>query len=196
MSKHKHSSVRPWTRQTTLRLVLSALFLALGYALPFATGQIPEIGNMLLPMHLPVFLCGFVCGWKYGASVGLILPMTRSLIFGRPLFYPDAMAMSMELMTYGLVVGLVYMLLKKKNLLAVYISLLSAMIAGRLLWGIVRFLMLGLRNTSFSFHAFWVGSFLNAIPGIILQLILIPAIMLTLQKTKLLPFRDSKKEPV
>ena len=192
----KHISVRPWTRQTTLRLVLSALFLALGYILPFATGQIPEIGNMLLPMHLPVFLCGFVCGWKYGAAVGLILPITRCLMFGRPMLYPDAVAMSFELMTYGLAVGLIYMLMKKKNILAIYTSLVSAMIAGRLIWGAVRFIMLGLQNTGFSIKIFWTVALVNAIPGMILQLILIPAVLITLQKTKLLPFREPSKESI
>lgn len=194
MREIKNSVIPRWTKQTTLRLVLSALFLALGYALPFATGQIPEIGNMLLPMHIPVFLCGLVCGWEYGAGIGLVLPVTRSLMFGRPFLFPDAVAMSVELMVYGLVVGLIYQLLKKKNLLSVYISLLSAMITGRLVWGIARFLMLGIRKTDFSANAFLAGAFLNAIPGMLLQLILIPAVMLTLQKTKLLPFKDTKKE--
>ena len=195
MSESKATSIRRWTRYTTLRLVLSAMFLALGYALPFATGQIPEIGNMLLPMHLPVFLCGFICGWKYGAAVGVILPVTRSLMFGRPMLYPDAMAMSVELMTYGLVVGLIYLLLKKKNIFAIYAALLSAMIAGRLLWGCTRLIMLGIQHTGFSVKIFLTGAFINAVPGIILQLILIPAVMVTLQKTNLLPFRERKRSP-
>lgn len=196
MSDLKKSAARPWTRQTTLRLVLSGLFLALGYVLPFATGQIKEIGNMLLPMHLPVFLCGLICGWKYGAAVGLILPVTRSLMFGMPSLFPTAAAMSAELMVYGLAVGLVYGLLKKKNILTVYISLLTAMVSGRLVWGLVQVILLGINGTGFTVHAFLAGALLNAIPGIILQLILVPAVMLTLQKTHILPFRDVKEKGV
>lgn len=185
---------RPWTRQTTLRLVLSALFLAIGYVLPFATGQIREIGNMLLPMHLPVFLCGMICGWKYGAAVGLVLPITRSLIFGMPVLYPAAIAMSAELMTYGLLAGLIYGSAQKKNLLAVYAGLLIAMIAGRLVWGGAQIILLGIGGTAFSWKAFMAGALLQAVPGIILQLILIPAVMMTLQKTHVLPFREGGKE--
>lgn len=193
MSQLKMSAIHPRVRQTTLRLVLSGLFLAIGYVLPFATGQIREIGNMLLPMHLPVFLCGLICGWKYGAAVGLILPLTRSLMFGMPILYPTAVAMTAELMVYGLVVGVCYGYLPQKNLSRVYISLLSAMLAGRVVWGIVQALLLGVGSTGFSMSAFWAGAFLNAVPGIILQLILIPAVMLTLQKTHVLPFREFKE---
>ncbi len=189
-----HTAIRPWTRQTTLRLVLAGLFLALGYVLPFATGQIREIGNMLLPMHLPVFLCGLICGWRYGAAVGLLLPLTRSLIFGMPMFYPTAIAMSLELLVYGMTVGLLYAWLPKKNLLSVYISLLTAMISGRLIWGCAQLILLGISHTSFTLQAFVSGALLQAIPGIVLQLILIPAVMVTLQKTRILPFQDAGKE--
>lgn len=193
MSPLRSHITDPRIKQTTLRLVLSGLFLAIGYVLPFATGQIREIGNMLLPMHLPVFLCGLICGWKYGAVVGLILPLTRSLMFGMPLLYPNAVAMAMELMVYGLVVGLCYGASPRKTLLRVYVSLLTAMLAGRLVWGIVQALLLGIGDTGFSMSAFWAGAFLNAVPGIILQLVLIPAVMLTLQKTHILPFRELKE---
>ena len=91
-------------RKYTRNLTLSALFLALGYVFPFLTGQIPQFGSMLLPMHIPVFLCGLICGWQYGAIVGLILPLTRSLFFIMPPFYV-ALAMTFELATYGFVAG-------------------------------------------------------------------------------------------
>ena len=98
------------------KLGLSAMFMALGLVLPFFTGQIQNIGNMLLPMHIPVFLCGLICGWKYGAVVGFILPLMRSVLFGMPVMFPNAVAMAFELMTYGLVVGLIYVGFKKKNI--------------------------------------------------------------------------------
>jgi len=68
----------------TRKLIFSAMFLALGMVLPFFVGQIKEIGDSLLPMHLVVMLCGLICGWKYGAVVGLILPPLRGLCFGMP----------------------------------------------------------------------------------------------------------------
>ena len=194
MSDNTTTIVRLWTRQTTLRLVLSALFLALGYVLPLVTGQIQQIGNMLLPMHIPVFLCGFICGWKYGAVVGLILPITRSLIFGMPPIYPTAISMAAELMTYGLLVGLVYSLApKKQHILTVYISLLSAMVGGRLVWGMTQGILLGFHASGFTLQAFLAGALLNAVPGIILQLILIPAVMILLRKMRLIPLEESRR---
>lgn len=193
MSENTPTVIRFWTRQTTLRLVLSALFLALGYILPFVTGQLQQIGNMLLPMHLPVFLCGLICGWKYGAGVGLILPITRSLIFGMPPLFPTAVSMAAELMAYGLIVGLVYGLSPKKNTLTVYISLLSAMVGGRAVWGITQGILLGVQGTGFTLQAFMAGALLNAVPGIILQLILIPAVMILLKKTNLMPLESHRK---
>ncbi len=167
------------------KLVLSAMFIAIGIVLPFFTGQIPEIGNMLLPMHIPVFLCGLICSWQYGALVGFILPLLRSIIFARPPLYPNALAMAFELCAYGLIVGLIYSKSKKQNLLWLYISMISAMVGGRIIWGIVQTVLLGFGNNPFNFTAFITSGFVEAIPGIILQLILIPSIMLLIKKTKL-----------
>ncbi len=167
------------------KLTVSAMLFAMGIVLPFATGEIPEIGNMLLPMHLPVLLCGFICGAKYGAAVGFFLPIIRSLMFARPILYPNAAAMAFELMTYGLTAGLIYLLLKKRSIISIYISLLSAMLAGRAVWGAVSALLYGISAKSYTFSAFIAGALLEAIPGIILQLILIPAILLALQKFKI-----------
>ncbi len=163
-------------------LILSALFLAIGLMLPFLTGQIPEIGNMLLPMHLPVFLCGLVCGWKYGGAVGLTVPLLRSLIFGMPYFYPNALAMAFELCAYGLLAGLIYGRFPRKNLGTVYASLLPAMLGGRLVWGLAQTVLLGFSGKAFPLAAFWTGGFATALPGIVLQLILIPPLTMLLQK--------------
>ncbi len=168
--------------KNTQKLVLSAMLLAAGLVLPFLTGQIPEIGKMLLPMHLPVMLCGLICGWQYGAGIGFVMPLLRSLLFGMPVIYPNAVAMAFELCAYGFTVGLLYAQMKKKTVLTVYLSLIPAMLFGRIVWGIAEVILLGLSGQSFAFAAFWAGAFATALPGIILQLILIPAIMLTLQK--------------
>lgn len=170
-------------------IVLSAMFLAIGLVLPFFTAQIPQIGQMLLPMHIPVLLCGFVCGWQCGAAVGFVLPLLRSAIFGMPVFFPAATGMAFELMTYGLVAGLMYSLSKWKCMLALYRSLVIAMLAGRAVWGIVQTVQLGVFGDGFSVQMFLAGAFINAIPGILAQLILIPLVMLALGRTGLVPFR-------
>ncbi len=168
--------------KNTQKLVLSAMFLAVGMVLPFLTGQIPEVGKMLLPMHLPVMLCGLLCGGAYGAGVGFIMPLLRSLLFGMPVIYPNAVAMAFELCAYGFAIGFLYARMKKKTVLTVYLSLIPAMLAGRIVWGIAEVILLGLSGQSFAFTAFWAGAFATALPGILLQLLLIPSIMLTLQK--------------
>ncbi len=181
-------------KKTTKNLTLSAMFLALGLVLPFLTGQIPQIGSMLLPMHIPVMLCGLICGWQYGAVVGFILPLLRSAIFGMPVMFPAATAMAFELMTYGLVAGLMYGHSRWQCIVALYRSLIVAMIAGRAVWGVVQVIQLGFTGSEFTWTAFMSGAFLNAIPGIVVQLILIPAIMAALNRTGLAPYKKRKKE--
>ena len=183
--KDKKATVKDMTKNMTL----SAMFLALGLVLPLLTGQIPQIGNMLLPMHLPVFLCGLICGWQYGGVIGFITPLLRYVIFGMPVLYPTGLAMSLELMTYGIVAGLLYAISKWQCVVALYRCLIAAMVAGRVVWGIAEVVLLGLSGDSFTWQAFFAGAFLNAIPGIILQLILIPGIMLALHLTVLVPFK-------
>lgn len=167
------------------KLTLSAVFLALGIVLPFLTGQIPTIGNMLLPMHIPVLLCGFVCGWKWGLVTGFVLPIMRSALFSMPPMMPVAMAMAFEMATYGAVTGFLYEKLSK-SMISVYTSLIAAMAAGRLIWGAVSILLYGMIGKIFGWQIFLGGAVLNAVPGIILQLILIPAVILTLKRAKVM----------
>lgn len=176
------------------KLTLTAMFLAIGMVLPFLTGQIPQIGNMLLPMHIPVFLCALICGWKYGAPMAFVLPLFRSLVFGMPAIYPTALAMAFELAAYAFVAGILYEKSRWQCIRALYRCLLAAMIGGRLVWGVAQALLLGFGGNAFTFNAFWTGAFVNAVPGIILQLVLIPAVMVALDKTKLVPFRKTAKE--
>lgn len=158
------------------QLVLSGLFLAMGLLMPFLTGQIPSLGSRLLPMHIPVLLCGFICGWKYGLIVGLILPIFRSTLFSMPPMFPTAVAMTFELATYGFVSGLLYKLLPKKNA-SIFATLALSMVCGRVVWGAVSFFLYGLGKTAFTWELFLAGAFVNAIPGIVLQIILIPIIV-------------------
>ena len=123
------------TRENTKKLTLSAMFFALGIVLPFLIGQIPAIGKMLSPMHIPVLFCGLIVGWKYGLIVGFLLPLVRSVLFGMPALFPSATGMAFELGTYGFVIALVYSRFPRKNTMAVYISLITAMLAGRIRMG-------------------------------------------------------------
>ena len=98
------------------KLVLSGFFLTLCLLLPFLTGQIKEIGDSLLPMHLPVMLCGLICGHWYGMAVGLCAPVLRGAMFGMPPLYPSAIWMAPELAAYGFIIGFLYKKVKKKGL--------------------------------------------------------------------------------
>lgn len=173
-------------KKNLLSVALSGMFLALAYVLPFFTGQIPEIGSMLCPMHIPVLLCGFVCGAPYGLLVGLVAPLLRSLTLGMPPLFPTATAMAFELAVYGLMAGLLYSVLPKKKVFT-YASLVGAMVVGRIVWGIVMFCIMGFDVTKFGLAAFWTGAIVNAIPGIIVQIILIPMVVIVLEKAKLMP---------
>lgn len=171
-----------------LKMVLSAFFLALSYVMPFLTGQIPEIGSMLCPMHIPVLLCGFLCGWQWGMTVGFIAPLFRSLTLGMPPLFPVAVCMAFELAAYGAVSGLMHKFLPRKKPY-IYLSLLSAMIAGRLVWGAAMFIALSINGGAFTFSAFLAGAVTEAVPGIIVQLVLIPVAVMILDNPKILKLR-------
>lgn len=166
------------------KLTFSALYLAIALALPFITGQIPQIGAALAPMHIPVLLCGFVCGWPWGLAVGLIAPLLRSVLFGMPPLYPTAIAMTFELAAYGALAGVLYRRLPRRTW-SVYAALLLAMLGGRLVWGAARYALAGLSGSEFPLSAFLAGAVLNAVPGIILHIVLIPVLVIVLEKAKL-----------
>lgn len=176
-------------------LTLSAMFLAMGFALPFIMGQIPQIGNMILPMHIPVLLCGLICGWQYGGMVGFILPLLRNFIFHAPPM-PNALSMAFELAAYGLMIGLIYNSSRWKCIISLYRSMIISMLAGRAVWGVAQAIVLGIYGKGFTFKMFMAGAFLNAIPGIILQLVLIPCIMLALHRTGLVTFSKKSHKQV
>ena len=164
------------------------MFLALAYVMPFLTGQIPEIGSMLCPMHLPVLLCGFICGWPWGLTVGFVAPLLRSLTLGMPPL-PSAICMAFELAAYGAVSGLMYKLLPRKKIY-IYLSLLVSMIIGRIVWGVAMLVYLGVSGGTFTFAAFIAGAVTNAIPGIIVQIILVPVFVMLLDNSRVLNLHD------
>ena len=166
------------------KLTYSALYLAIAMVLPFITGQIPEIGAMLCPMHIPALLCGFMCGWPWGLTVGLIAPLLRSVLFGMPAMFPTAVAMAFELAVYGGLSGLLYSLLPKGKR-TIWLVLIISMIAGRVVWGIVRVILAGLSGSEFTWALFIAGAVTNAIPGIIMHLILIPILVIVMERAGL-----------
>lgn len=161
-------------------LTASAMCLALCLVLPFLTGQIPQIGSSLLPMHIPVLLCGYLCGPWWALLVGCAAPLLRYALFGMPPLLTAA-AMSFELAAYGAVCGLLYRKLPKSTF-SIYLSLIISMISGRILWGIVMVVLTGTGISGFTWAMFLAGAFTNAIPGIVLQLILIPILVGSLKK--------------
>ena len=158
-------------------VVLAALFLALAFVLPMVTGHLPQVGNMLCPMHFPILLCGFVLGGPWGLAVGFAAPLLRSVLFGMPPMFPIAISMAFELAAYGAVSGWLYRRVKH-TLPMTYATLAAAMV--------VRFVLAGLSGSSFPFSAFLSGALFTAVPGIIAQLVLIPLIITALQKAKVL----------
>ena len=172
-------------------MILAALFLALAYVMPFLTGQIPEIGAMLCPMHIPVLLCGFFCGPVWGAVVGFAAPLIRSMLTGGfPPMFPTAVCMAFELASYGAIAGLMHRILPRKKPY-VYVSLLIAMIVGRLVWGVAMFICVGASGgEGFTLAAFLAGAITNAIPGIIAQLVLIPILVILIDNPKVIDLRE------
>ena len=164
-------------------MVYAAVCLAL-CMLPFLTVQTPQIGSALSPMHIPVLLAGFLCGPWWAMAVGFAAPMLRHVWMGMPPLI-TAIAMSFELAGYGLFSGLLYRLLPKKTV-NIYVSLIGAMILGRIIWGIAMVVISGVTGSAFTWSAFMAGALLNAIPGIILHIVLIPILVMALKRAKVL----------
>ncbi len=181
-------------KNSVKNLALSAMFLALGIVLPFLTGQVPQIGSMLLPMHIPIFLCAFICGWQYGVPIAFILPLLRSAMFSVPNLYPEAISIAFEMAAYAFVAGLLYHKSKWRCIRSLYRSLLVAMVVGRVVRGFVQLTLLGLSGAELAFGTFFMGVIVYGIPGVVLQLIIIPAVMVLCHRTKLVPFHQMRKK--
>ncbi len=168
-------------QDTLIKTIMSALFLALAFVIPFVTAQDMELGKMLCPMHIPVLLCGFICGWHWGLAVGFTAPLMRSFILGAPLLFPMAVTMAFELAAYGAVAGLCYKAFPKKRIY-IYVALIIAMIIGRLVLGAANFICYGIKGESYLLNTFISGAFVTAVPGIIIQILLIPLLVIVFEK--------------
>ncbi len=172
------------TSLRTRKLTYSAMLLALAALMPRVAGLIPEIGKTLNLMHIPVLLCGFLCGWPWGLAVGFIAPLLRRVLFGMPVMFPAGVAMAFELAVYGGVAGLLHHVLPRRRL-TVYAVLIIAMVAGRLVWGLVRLILAGLTGSEFTAALFLAGAVTNAVPGIILHIVLIPVLVMAMERAGL-----------
>ena len=176
------------------KVVVTAMCTALCIVLPLAFHMIPNFGSVFSPMHLPVLLCGLICGWPLGLICGLLGPALSSLITGMPAA-PYLPPMMVELAVYGIVSGLLYGHVRTKSIYSdLYISLIPAMLIGRVIAGLARALILTPGGFTF---AMWASSyFAKSLPGIIVHLILIPGIVIALEKAKLIPIRYSKPREI
>lgn len=174
----------------TRKLCFAALLLALGWLLPLLTGQNRDLGNTLSLIHIPAYLGGFLLGPGYGVLLGLLIPLSRSILFGMPVLYPRALCMAFEMAAYGGICGGLYRIMshkkKIKKVVGIYLSIIPAMLMGRVVWGIGRALCGLFSAEPFTWAAFIAGGFATAWPGMITQLILLPILVVSLEKTKLL----------
>ncbi|MDR1892711.1 MAG: ECF transporter S component [Oscillospiraceae bacterium] len=174
-------------RNNILKMVYSAVFTALGVVLPFAFHAVPNAGSVLLPMHIPVLLCGLICGFPYGLSCGVLTPILSSLLIGMPQA-ASLPGMLCELAVYGLVSSLLMQFVRTKNNYAdICIALISAMLSGRIVYGMVNALIFSVGAYSFKLWA--TAAFITSIPGIIAQIIVIPILIVSLQKARLIDKR-------
>lgn len=174
----------------TKKLVFASVCIAMCLVLPMAFHTVQNAGAIFLPMHIPVLLCGLICGWQYGLICGLTGPLISSLITGMP-----AMAilpsMMVELAVYGLVCGAMMKFVKTKSTYVdLYISLVTALILGRIVSGAAKALIFNVGKYSLKM---WVtGSFITALPGLIIQLVLIPTVVYALMHARVIPTRYGK----
>ena len=175
---------------TVKQAMITAVCSALCVVLPMAFHSVQNAGSILLPMHIPVLLCGLLCGWPFGLLCGLAGPFLSSLITGMPpmAYLPT---MLVELAAYGLITGLIMQLVRTKNMyIDLYIGLAGGMLAGRIIAGIARALIFSPGN--YAITAWATSYFVTALPGIVIQLALLPSIVFALEKARLIPVRYPK----
>ncbi len=169
------------------KAIITAVCMALCVVLPLAFHAVPNAGIIYLPMHIPVLLCGLICGWSFGLACGVVGPLLSNLLTGMP---PMAVlpAMIVELAVYGIITGLCMFLIRTRKLHAdLYISLIIALLTGRIVAGIAKALIFAAGSMTM---ATWATSyFVTSLPGIIIQLALVPGIVFALEKARLIPMR-------
>lgn len=183
--------------QGAARLGTATLCTAAAVLLPMVTQQIPQVGAQLPAMQFPVLLCGFLCGGGLGFAAGFAAPLIRSLAFGVPLMYPDALVAAISLACLGSFAGKLYHS-SKRSVLMTFVSLLAAMALGRLVYGVADLIAFYLTTVGMTFTgtaltetlAAFLPQYLDAIfydvlLGMAIQIVLIPAIVIPLRNTGL-----------
>lgn len=161
----------------TKKLVGTALCIALGLILPQVFHLIGA-GPVFLPMHIPVLLCGLCFGWPFGLICGAVTPLLSSVMTGMPPLFPTGTAMIFELAAYGALSGLMYRNLRQN----IYLSLIAAMLGGRVVSGLASAIFYGVAGKAYGFQIFLTGAFITGLPGIILQILIVPLLVIGLEK--------------
>lgn len=181
-------------KEKSKKTVIAGLLLALGIILPFvsAHGWGLPLGKLILPMHIPVLLAGFFLGPVMGAAMGFILPYLNSMVSGMPVLFPNGVVMSFELLGYGMATGLIHKLFKNKtNALSLYTTLVLSLISGRCIYALSSYILFhtvpGMKYMSA------VAAAVQGIPGIVLQLVIIPPIVKAVGKGLYAPESVLKK---
>lgn len=168
------------TKKITLakELTLTSVFIAIGIVLPSVFHAFNLGGKVFLPMHIPVLMCGLLVGKRYGFLSGILIPLLSSILTGMPPIFPVAVIMSIELGTYGYVAGLL------KDKMSIYFTLIVTQIIGRCMGALATFVILGFASKPFLLSTYMTSVFITALPGILIQLILIPIGIKMIQRAK------------
>jgi len=183
----------------TRQLMSAALCVAIGILLPMVFHSIPNAGSIFLPMHIPVLLSGFICSWPFSLAAGLVTPLLSSLLTGMP-SAARLPAMVCELAVYGMMSGLLFQVIRTKYLaLRIYVTLIGSMAAGRLVAGVINGMIFS--SGSYSLQIWLTAMFITALPGIIIQFTMIPALVMAICRaagTSSLPLRmkDGRNQDV
>ena len=175
------------------RMVNTAVLIAIGIVLPIVFHMIPVGlgGRALLPMHIPILLAGLIAGPLYGFFAGLITPVLSSMLTGMPAAGIVTYGMMVELSVYGAVAGFTMRIVRtKRTTVDLYVSLVAAMIAGRVATGIAQAFVLF--DGAYAIGLWITSYFTTSIPGIVLQMVFIPIIVVALEKARLIPTRYPK----
>ena len=165
----------------TMKLVHTALLIALGVILPIVFHFAGAMGSVFLPMHIPVLIAGLLLGGKEGLIVGIVAPILSSFFTGMPPVIPMLPLMIIELALYGAISGYLY----RARKISLAGSLLGAMIIGRLGTVTALFLMVQLVHINIPPLAYLIGGITTGFPGILMQLILIPLLVKRLESSRL-----------
>ncbi|MBN2897877.1 MAG: ECF transporter S component [Clostridia bacterium] len=164
-------------RIKTRNLIMSGLFIAIGVVLPILFHTVNMLGPVFLPMHIPVLIAGFFLPPYLAMVVGAVTPLLSSVTTGMPILFPMGVIMMFELATYGAFVAWI-----RGRVASDYVALLSAMLIGRAVAGLVVFVLSIGFGVKMNALLFVKGGIVTGLPGIAVQLILIPIVVRALRK--------------